>query len=245
MPPKHAVHQLFEQRLSRSTKAFKARGGSVIRCPKCRIDQQYCICALCPKAESQAGFVLLYYDDEVLKPSNTGKLIADIFVDTFAFIWQRTEVEQALLDLLADDSWYPIVVFPQAYVEPNRPTFIDHPVWSSDRRPLFILLDGSWREAKKMFRKSPYLDRFPVLSMTPERVSQYLVRKATQDHQLATAEVAAMVLSAMQESYNGKLLSTWFDFFSYRYQQGVKRENVGDPTSQERLTELVQKGQIR
>ncbi|MDI8992988.1 DTW domain-containing protein, partial [Salmonella enterica subsp. enterica serovar Anatum] len=31
--------------------------------------------------------------------------------------------------------------------------------------PLFIMLDGTWPEARKMFRKSPYLDHLPVISM--------------------------------------------------------------------------------
>ena len=44
------------------------------------------------------------------------------------------------------------------------------------RRPLFILLDGTWADARKAFRKSPFLDRFPVLSLAPERLSRYRLR---------------------------------------------------------------------
>ncbi len=40
-------------------------------------------------------------------------------------------------------------------------------------RPLFILLDGTWSEARKMFRKSPYLEHLPVLSLAPEQLSRY------------------------------------------------------------------------
>jgi len=117
---KHAVQQLFEMRLARSTKAFTARGGRVQRCDQCRIDRQFCICTLRPSAPSNAAFLLLYYDDEVLKPSNSGRLIADLFSDTFAYIWQRTEAEPALLALLKDPIWRPIVVFPQEYATPER-----------------------------------------------------------------------------------------------------------------------------
>ena len=31
------------------------------------------------------------------------------------------------------------------------------------------MLDGSWREAKKMFRKSPYLDKLPLVSFNPKQ----------------------------------------------------------------------------
>ena len=33
------------------------------------------------------------------------------------------------------------------------------------RRPLFVVLDATWAEARKMFHKSTYLDRFPVLGI--------------------------------------------------------------------------------
>lgn len=237
---KHAVQQLFEMRLARSTKAFTARGGRVQRCDQCRIDRQFCICTLRPSAPSNAAFLLLYYDDEVLKPSNSGRLIADLFSDTFAYIWQRTEVEPALLALLKDPTWRPIVVFPQEYATPERELCQPEALNLAGRRPLFILLDGSWREAKKMFRKSPYLDGFPVWSVTPEAPSRYQVRKAAKEVQLATAEVAAMLLSELGETANSALLHAWFDLFSYRYQMGVKRVNRGDAGAEARLAALRQ-----
>ncbi len=43
-------------------------------------------------------------DTEPLKPSNTGWLIADVVADTTAFGWARTQVDPALLALLADRS---------------------------------------------------------------------------------------------------------------------------------------------
>jgi DTW domain-containing protein YfiP len=236
---KHAVHTLFERRLAQSTKPFNARGGSVVRCNYCRIDQRHCMCDLKPTLCSNAGFLLLYYDDEILKPSNTGKLIADLFEDTFAYLWKRTEVEEGLLPLLNDPTWYPIVVFPDEYATPDRKVINDVAVIDSKARPLFVFLDGSWREAKKMFRKSPYLDAFPLISVNIEERSRYQVRKATRDHQLATAEVASYVLDSISEPYNADVLRAWFDLFSYRYQLGVQRTNRGDSSAETRLYSLI------
>ncbi|MFQ3230557.1 tRNA-uridine aminocarboxypropyltransferase [Reinekea sp.] len=238
---KHAVHLLYEQRLARSTKPFKARGGAVRRCAFCRIDAEFCICAFKPELSSNAGFLLLYYDDEVLKPSNSGRLIADLIPDTFAFIWQRTSVEQALLEVLADPQWQPMVIFPEEYAAEGRSVFRKSIVIEQGKRPLFILLDGSWREAKKMFRNSEYLDKFPVLAFNPEQKSRYLVRTASYEHHLATAEVAAAALTLLGEVRNGEFLDTWFDVFSYRYQQGVMRKNQGDASSLDRLELLLAK----
>ena len=83
----------------------------------------------------------------------------------------------------------------------------------ADKRPLLIMLDGSWREAIKMFRKSPYLHKIPVLSFDPKTLATYALRKGSHDFQLGTAEVAALALGAAQEPLNGHALAMWFDLF--------------------------------
>jgi hypothetical protein len=145
---------------------------------------------------------LLMHDAEPLKPSNTGWLIADVVAETFAFGWSRTEVDAQLEAVLADPQWQPYVVFPQEFVhEPARAVqqlAQAHPGADAApaRRPLFILLDATWPEARKMFRKSPYLDRFPVLSLHPEQISRYQLRRSRRDDHFCTAEVAALMAEA-------------------------------------------------
>jgi DTW domain-containing protein YfiP len=232
----HAVQQLHQYRKSLSTTTYKSRGQRVIRCELCRLAKQFCICELAPKVDSQAGFLLLMYDTEVLKPSNTGKLIADLIPDSFAFLWSRTEVNPEIIALLEDPIWQPMIVFPKAYVGEEREIFDNEITLMSGKRPLFIMLDGSWREAKKMFRRSPYLQHLPVVSFTPkvpeneeEISSRYQIRLAANNTELATAEVAAQILSLAGEQTNADLLDLWFDVFSYEYQRAVCQGNKGNP----------------
>ena len=103
------------------------------------------------------------------------------------------------------------------------------------KRPLFILLDGTWAQAKKMFRKSPYLDAFPVLSFSPEKLSQYIMRKATKDNQLATAEVASLVLDSLGEVENAHLLTLLFSTFKENYLLGKSRQQLPEENCQQRL----------
>jgi DTW domain-containing protein YfiP len=169
------------------------------------------------------------WDDEVLKPSNTGRLIADLIDDTHAFIWQRTEVDPALIALITDPQYQPFVVFPQEYAHQEQRIYNQVPELESNKRPLFILLDGTWREAKKMFRRSPYLNNLPLLSINiSQQHERYRVRKAAVDGQLATAEVAAQVLASFGEVDNGHILDLWFDIFSYHYQHGASHRYQGN-----------------
>ncbi|WP_077338746.1 tRNA-uridine aminocarboxypropyltransferase [Pseudocolwellia agarivorans] len=233
----NAVHRLYEHRKSISTTVYNSRGWKVKRCEKCRIGLTHCICKLTPKMTSNAGFLLLMYDTEILKPSNTGKLIADVVPDTFAFLWSRTEENKALLAVLNDEQWQPFVVFPDQYAEPEREVYNQTLVFKAGKRPLFIMLDGSWREAKKMFRKSPYLNSFPVVSFNPEMtdnkdmISRYQIRQASASNQFATAEVAARVLDMAGEGVNAEVLDLWFDVFNFQYRQSVCQENTGNPNA--------------
>ena len=221
----HAIHRLYDARVARSTRPFRARGFRVERCRYCMLRTHLCICSAKPELTSQAAFLLLMYDDEVLKPSNTGRLIADLFPDTFAYIWSRTSVEPDVTQLLADPQWQPFVIFPAEYAEPNRATSTI--TMTDGKRPLFILLDGSWSEAKKMFRKSPYLNGFPVLSIDPDAPSRYKVREASKDNQLGTAEVAAKVIDLFGEHHNAATLDLWFDLFRDNYIAGKLNRESG------------------
>jgi DTW domain-containing protein YfiP len=214
----HAVSRLRDQRLARSAKPFLARGGSTReRCDGCRLPVTHCACAARPAAVARAGVCLLMADIEPLKPTNTGWLVADVVPETFAFGWTRTEVDPALLALLADPAWQPLVVFPGEYAEPAR---VVHDVAPDDaRRPLFVLLDGTWSEARKMFRKSPYLDRFPVLSLRPEQVSGYALRRARRDDHFCTSEVASLCLAAAGDARASRVLDAWLDVFTHHYLQ--------------------------
>ena len=220
----HAVHALYEHRLKQCTRPFLARGGRILRCTQCMLLPYLCICSIKKTVATQSAFLLLMYDDEILKPSNTGRLIADIIPDTYAYIWSRTQPDNEMLALLKDPQWQPIIIFPAEYAQPER--VLSHYQVSSGKRPLFILLDASWAQAKKMFRKSPYLDALPVLSFSPQKLSEYLVRKASKDNQLATAEVASCVLDTIGEADNAHLLSLLFNTFKENYLLGKERKQL-------------------
>lgn len=217
--PPHAVARLRAARLDRSSKPFLARGGiKGARCDGCRLVPSHCMCHLRPSLSTQAGVCLLMADIEALKPSNTGWLVADVLVDTYAFGWARTETDPALLALLADPQWQPYVVFPGEYVAPERVVHaVQEASGANAKRPLFILLDGTWAEARKMFRKSPYLERFPVLSLSPSQLSRYQLRRSHRDDHFCTSEVAALCLELAGEVRVAETLDAYLDVYTHHY----------------------------
>lgn len=224
----HAVSRLRAARLARSTKPFLDRGGPrKERCAGCRLIPSHCMCALRPLLPTRAGMCLIMADFEPLKPSNTGWLIADVVTDTSAFGWARTVTDPALLAMLADPQWQPYVVFPGEFAAAER-VITDMPHRGASeglagKRPLFVLLDGTWSEACKMFRKSPYLNHLPVLSLQPEQRSRYRLRRSSREHHFCTSEVAALCLALVGEAHAAQTLEAYLDVFTHHYLQAKQQ----------------------
>lgn len=233
----HAVARLRADRLARSVKPFLARGGSrVTRCESCRLPPSHCLCGHILPQSTHAGVCLIMGDIEPLKPSNTGWLIADVVKDTSAFGWSRTEMDPALGQLLTDPKWQPYVVFPGEYAPQHR--VVDTPTPVAGKRPLFVLLDGTWAEARKMFRKSPYLEALPVLSLQPEQLSTYRLRRSTREDHLCTSEVAAVCLGLSGDLHPSHLLQAHLNLFTLHYLQAKQQvpPNWQDPLYQHWLS---------
>ena len=213
----NAVLQLRAERLARATRPFLARGNRIRRCQRCLLPLKVCLCETLAPSTAQSRFCLVMFDTEPMKPSNTGRLIADILPDTAAFQWSRTAPPQALLDLVASPDYQPMVVFPASYAGDNRQVLSAPP---SGKPPLFIMLDGTWTEARKMFRKSPYLDALPVISVDLSRVSAYRLREAHADGQYCTAEVAIALLDLAGDTAAAGALGNHFSCFRERYLAG-------------------------
>lgn len=221
----HAVSRLRDRRLAQSTKPFIARGSRAPRCNQCRVIPEYCLCGWKPSVAAKSAMCLLMYDTEPLKPTNTGWLIADVIDDTHAFGWSRIDVDEQLLALLDDPQWQPYIVFPGEFVAPER--VVNQVVQEEGKRPLFILLDATWTEARKMFRKSPYLERFPVLSLEPEQMSRYRLRRSKRDDHFCTAEVAALCLELAGDTQASGVLDAYLDVFTAHY-LGAKYQKAID-----------------
>lgn len=182
-------------------------------------------------------------DIESLKPSNTGWLVADMVADTFAFGWVRTETDPALLTLLSDPQWQAYVVFPGEYAAPERIVCTVHrsakPCADPEKRPLFIILDGTWAEARKMFGRSPYLDSLPVLSLLADRKSEYKLRRSRRGDHFCTSEVAALCLALAGEDLAGQTLAAYLDVFTHHYLQARNQRPIAwEGPAHQRLREV-------
>ncbi|HAT8553719.1 TPA: DTW domain-containing protein [Vibrio vulnificus] len=240
----HAFHRLYQYRQSISTKPFHARGCNIKRCVYCQVVETHCLCEFQPNIETDVACMLIVSDNEVFKPSNTGRLIADTVKETYVYQWNRTEPDPHMLALLNDANYRPVIVFPADYVD-DASRLIDIAKVSQQAQAngdkvkwLFVFLDGSWREARKIFRRSEFLQSLPVLSVSPEHVSEYLMRRSENEQHLSTVEVASLVLQQAGQQEAADCLQAWFQTFreSYLLSKSRGKGDVSRPALQHFIT---------
>lgn len=211
--------RLRDQELAKSTKPFQAKGKSVIRCADCQMAEYACFCPWRPRVQSQVDFALLVHRKELFKPTNTGRLIADVFPRTPVFLWNRLEAPAGLEDLLKDPARDCYIVFPA-----NESDAIDRkivqslPASAPDAKKItLILLDGSWKQCSRMIALSRWLDGVPCLKLPDAFVKSYLVRDSGRDDRFSTAEAAISCLLLAGESHPALILQHYFSLFNQHY----------------------------
>ena len=90
----------------------------------------------------------------------------------------------------------------------------------------FILLEGTWQEARKIYNRSPYLKNYRVLSINSGFKSEYILRRNQVDTGLSTVETVIQILTYKGETGTATALYEAFTCFQAGYLgQPVGRNN--------------------
>jgi DTW domain-containing protein YfiP len=245
---KYPYHQLILESQSKSQKEFKARGSSVTRCINCLMAEFACFCQWKVNLSSSLHFVLIMHSKELYKPTNSGRLIADLFPhSTNIFLWSRTDIDQRLISILSDKARQPILLFPETEPTNQQQTqaislgSTDNTV--ANNKPItLILLDGTWKQAARMARLSPWLKNIPRLAIEPNTNDTY-IRQAASKQQLSTAQAASYALNYFDETQNAKALRHYFSVFNHHCVATRANKTPTITSSHDFLTQLPTKTQ--
>ncbi|WP_421851632.1 tRNA-uridine aminocarboxypropyltransferase [Marinomonas sp.] len=208
---------------------FIARGSNAIRCPHCLMAEFACFCHLRKNQTSPIEFILLFHRDEIHKPTNSGRLIADLFPDdTQAYMWSRTEPHQSLLDHIKSRQENCTILFPNtetAQAQNRQLRMTAPPSNKGNEKHTFIILDGTWKQASKMFHQSEWLKDIPHFEINSEAQRSFLVRHSSHQMQFATAEVTAMLLDTLGHSEHSQRLLNYYQAFNEHCLISRKRGN--------------------
>jgi DTW domain-containing protein YfiP len=165
------------------------------RCLTCLQLKTTCICSFTPHLESQIPFLLVQHSRERCRSSNTGRLLQLAFPQIPTFLHEKPEDVQALTQTLQNYPGHAFVVFPST----SGVSIEDLQHLQKEQHPFcLILLDGSWRQAKRMKSRIPILRTLPCISLKAPSPSNYLLRKQNREEGLSTVEAAILLMKELQ-----------------------------------------------
>ncbi len=186
-----------------------------------------CICDYQPYLQSKAEIALIYHQNEVDKSTNTGKLLLRSLANASYYVWQRKAAPTALIDKIKQPDTEVWLLFPGENSILSR-DYLQHR--NNNKKQLFILLDATWQEAKKMVNKSPWLADLPRLSLCASAVSHYHLRRNQSQGNLCTCEAGIEVLDMIEEPENAAKISAYYQQFLavFQAERSGHRETSND-----------------
>ncbi len=156
------------------------------RCAHCGIVPELCACDLLPRIHLAFDLVVVQHCAELTRGTNTGRLLDTIVPAARLLSFGRPGRPFDSSSLVRADR-APIVLFPRGGEVLTR----QHLEATNGRRAELILLDGSWKQARRMARRVPGIDQFRFVGLPDGPPSSWRLRRPTEAHMLCTLEAAS------------------------------------------------------
>ncbi|MCB2288939.1 DTW domain-containing protein [Clostridium sp. CS001] len=195
-------------------------------CDKCGLPKINCICHKAPEVNTNAKIWILSTEKEFYRPSNTARLLKLINPNsTEIFLWERTKKSEKLIENINNEKYEPYLLFP---IEDDNEQHRKVEYENTGKIPAFILIDGTWKEARKILRKSDYLNNLPRISLEPNFKSQYDLRRGAEQGNLCTIEAAIEVLKINNELESSQVIYNFYNLFLRSYKAGASGHILRD-----------------
>ncbi|WP_258546982.1 DTW domain-containing protein [Marinomonas rhizomae] len=146
---------------------------------------------------------LITHSEELKKASGTGKLVKDILSDECEIIvWSRVSPNADILKLPPSNT---LLIY---LCENEQQRFCDDMTQSIHN---IIIIDGTWQQARKIYNKSPYLQKFKHYEIQGVE-SAYSKRRNQKNIGLCTAEVTIHLLAKYKHSAAPLLSNKFIEF---------------------------------
>ncbi len=156
------------------------------KCSRCLLQQRVCLCAEVPTIATRTRVVILRHHTERDRSSNTGRL-AHLALPNSEIVDHGGSGIEGITRLPAlDEAWllYPV----------GEPTQV-----TPDPAPRqLVVLDATWSQARRMYRKINALRGLPFLRLPDEEVPKARLRASPGPGQVSTIEAIARALRLLE-----------------------------------------------
>jgi DTW domain-containing protein len=178
-----------------------------VKCPRCLFQQRVCLCAEIPTVITQTRVVIVRHHLEQLRSSNSGRLAHlalpnSEIIDHNAAVGTRPDgtPERGLAVLPPlDGAW---LLFPEG--EPRTTAPVPAP-------RQIVVLDATWSQARRMFRKLAALRGLPILRLPDVPMPAARLRESPGPGRVSTIEAIARALRLLEGEAAAEPLERLFE----------------------------------
>ncbi len=139
--------------------------------------------------------IILQHPKESQHPFNTARILQLCLTHCVTLLGEQFQ-QQAVEQLYPEHQL--ALVFPKSEPESSVPT--------DSQKSALVLIDASWRKAKRIYFENPWLQALPCVAIEPKAASQYQIRRANNETYLSTLESCVEALEIVDVGCDSKQL---------------------------------------
>lgn len=163
-------------------------------CQRCDYPINNCICDSLTPVSHQTQVVILQHPSEVKNAKNTVRLLK-LISDNVTILIGESEQDFAEIKQQIKENPEPYaVLFPAE----NAINLDSENECKTNSLSHLIVIDGTWKKAKKILLLNPWLNDITKVSFAQELISEYQIRSTSVDGGLSTIEAVAYSLNKIE-----------------------------------------------
>ncbi len=164
-------------------------------CQECDFLKSRCLCDTLKMIPNHLHLIVLQHPSETKHPLNTVRIMKKSFKAVTVIVGEDFTNDLRLNTLLCDSQNKCALLYPG----PDAFVLEKNSKEAKDKAPTHLLLiDGTWRKAKKIYLLSKNLQRLPSIKLNSEEGSDYRIRKAPTESALSTLEASVHALNILE-----------------------------------------------
>ncbi len=168
-------------------------------CPSCLRPKEQCICARVNPVDNRTSVLILQYPREQYKLLNSAKLSSMVLSNCILRVGLSWPNLNAALRKSTERTQWGVLYLGSGAVSDEAVQILDRKKQPVRPRPDIrgiVVLDGSWKQAKGLWWRNPWLLKLNRIVLNPAKSS---LRNQTKREALSTAEAIAAALEAFGE----------------------------------------------
>lgn len=161
-------------------------------CLRCQRALSACFCDVSTAQRTAAELVFLQHPRESQNPIGTARMAHLSVPGSRLRVGVEFGADPMVTALLDDSTRRSVILYPSLDARPAEE--LRH---LSEPLRIFIL-DGTWWQAKKLWRRNPWMKALPAYRLSPSAPGQYRIRREPAAHCLSTIEAVAQLLDALE-----------------------------------------------